>query len=339
MTPTQRLLREYVQEVLNEDDGGDYGGLTGGEGGSGGSGNPYGSGKDLYNAFVKPFVNVFQTAAGKAKELSVSTQTLAKTAYEVLATSLVPFLQDDYERIFADEKRNIDKVRKEYSKVYQDTWDAFKSSDLCVAAFLYRPDVFLTAGFAKTAPKAAAKLLSVLSGGKLNKALQKYKLLAGTTDVKMKWSTPVDWSGPMEGVIHEAGEPPIVKFVNDERVKKILADSQVVKQMMSAGQELVHGTLKNVYREASGVLGAKSVEDLQSKIGKKLPGMDKLNAVPEQERPAAEQALLTATKASLKQFYAKSLQLQVDKAVKQGVPQDHPFVAVYTKVIEKIKAL
>lgn len=340
---TQHLLREYVKEILKEDEaGGDYGGLGGMD--AGGYGSPFGSGKDLYNIFVKPFSDVVTTTAGKTKELSQKGQTLLKVAFEAVATSLIPFLKDSYSEIFANEQQQIKKIRHEYAKVYSDTWDAFKNHDVMVAAFLYRPDLFMTAVLAKQAPKAVGKLLSVLSGGKLDKALQKFKILP-SGPAKIKWSKAIEGPGiPIEAVIREAGDDvnqdtPLVRLINDDRVKKILANSPVVQQMTQAGKALIQGTLKKVYAEASGVLGAKTLEDLQRKVGKKLPGMEKLQAVPEQERQPAEQALLVTVKKSVKEFYVKSLQAQVEEAVKAGVPQDHPYVHDFNAVIGKIQAL
>lgn len=337
---TQKLLREYVQELLNEDD---YGDLALSDAAVGPYGMHYGSGQDLYNIFVKPFTDVVATAAGGAKELSQRGQTLLKTAFEATATSLIPFLSDSYSEIFTNEQQQIKKIRQEYAKVYKDTWDAFNNHDLLVAAFMYRPDLFMTVTTAKAAPKAVGKLLSVLSGGKLDKALAKYNILKGNP-AKIKWSKAIEGPGvPMENIMREAGEnnqdPPLIRLINDDRVKKILASSPVVQKMTQVGKALVQGTLKKVYHEAAGVLGAKNLTDLQHKVGKKLPGMDKLQAIPEQERQTAEQSLMTTTKKAMKEFYVKNLKAQVEEAIKAGVPESHPYVTDYHSVISKIQAL
>lgn len=334
-----QLLREAI-ELLLEDD---YGDLALSDAAVGPYGQHFGSGEDLYKIFVKPFTDVVATAAGGTKELSQRGQTLLKTAFEAVATSLLPFMKDNYSDIFADEAQQIKKIRQQYAKVYNDTWEAFNNHDLLVAAFMYRPDLFLTTTMAKQAPRAAGKLLSVLSGGRLDKALQKFNILKGAP-AKIKWSKAIEGPGvPLEGVIREAGdddqEQPIVKLVNDERVKKVLANSEIVKKMTQVGKALVQGTLKKVYDEASAVLSAKNLVDLQKKVGKKLPGMDKLQQVPEQERQGAEQALLANAKKALKEFYVKNLQGQVEEAIKAGVPQQHPYVHDYQSVLQKIKAL
>lgn len=338
------LLREAIQEVLKEDDYGGFGDISGGA--------PYGmhyASKDqMYNIFVKPFADVAGVAAGKTKELSTKGQTVLKVAFETLATTLIPVLKDSYGEIFADEKEKIDRIRSEYGEVYNATWDAFKEMDVLVAAFMYRPDLFLTVQFARKAPQAAAKLLSVLSGGTLDRVLG--GILKGGGGGK-KTDHREGPGMPFESVLREKGdEKPAEKkpdnklskleqLMAHKKVKQTLANSPKVQQMTKVGQDLVQDTLKQVFEQAQGVLGAKSLQDLQAKLGKKLPGMDKLGEVPQQERQKAEQTLLIGVKKSMKEFYTKQLEGQVKAAVEAGVPKDHPYVRDYTSVIAKIKGL
>lgn len=330
---TKVLLRECIQEILKEDD---YGGLGMSDAMVGPYGMHYASGEQLYNIFVKPFADVVGVAAGKTKELSEKGQTLLKVAFEAAATSLIPILKDSYGEIFEKEKEQIDKIRGEYSDVYSATWDAFKENDILVAAFMYRPDLFLTAQFARKAPQAAAKLASVLSGGKLDNLLA--KLLKGGGGGK---KDSREGPGMPEGVIYEDDEQgnPLEKLFSNKKVKAVLADSPKVQQMTKEGEALVRNTLKNVFEQAQGVLSAKSLQDVQQKLGKKLPGMEKLAQVPQQERQKAEQDLLKSIHAGMKEFYVKQLEGQVKAAVEAGVPQEHPYVKDYVGVINKIKSL
>src|SRR3990167_1642756 len=116
---SEKLLREYIRELLAENDG-----HAGGDGGAGavmamGAGmSPYGmhfgDGNDLYKIFIKPFTDVVQTTVGKTKELSQAAQTLTKVAFEAVATSLIPVLSSQYGEIFKKEKIAMDKIRKQY---------------------------------------------------------------------------------------------------------------------------------------------------------------------------------------------------------------------------------
>lgn len=322
------LLKEYVRTVLSEEGQGGFGGYSDYVGGMGGGAGGYGMGgivdnDDLYKTFVKPFTDVVSVATGKTKEMSQRTVTLLRTVIEAAFQTVVPFFKDKYAEIFKEEKQHLDRIKSEYSKVYQATWDAFKDHDVLCAAFMYRPDLFLTTVLAREAPEAAAKLLSVLSGGLLDVALQKLR------------------SPRHEGIIKEDDEQvsPLEKLVSNKKVHEVLANSDIVKQMTKEGQAMVRKTLDDVYKQASSALTAKSLQDMQQKLGQKIPGLDKLSQVPQQERQKAEQALLKSIKEGLKAFYVKGLETHVREAVQAGTPKNHPFVADYASTISKIKAL
>lgn len=347
---TERLLREYVRAVLlAEDEGGvgdGYGDLYATAAGMSPYGMHFGSGKDLYNVFVKPFTDVISTAAGKTKELSQQGLTTLKVAFEAVATSLIPVLRDSYTEVFAKEKQEIEKIRSEYSDVYQSNWDAFKDHDVMVAAFMYSPVGFLTQQFAEKSPKVTAKLLSVLSGGELDDWLKKVEHRFGW-DKQSKANADAHGAGPWEGVVREeSGDPEkqqpstsVGAVLTNKKVLEKVAGSQKVKQMERVGKAMVRNTLQQVYKQASGVLKANNLQDLQNKTGAKLKGLDKIQQVPEKERQKAEQELLLGAKKSLREFYLKNLEAQVKEATDAGVPAEHPYVHDYQAVISKIKAL
>lgn len=336
-----RLLREYVREILSEDDG--YGDLYAVDAGMNPYGVSFGSGEELYNIFVKPFTDVVKTAAGKTKELSQKAQTVVKVAFEAAATSLIPVLRDSYSEIFAKEKEEIEQIRKEYSDIYQSNWDAFQDNDVMVAAFMYAPAFVITAKLANKSPKATLNLISVLSGGSLDPWISRVKDKYGM-DVKSKANAPAHGQAsdiPMEGVIREDADqlPPIGDVLANKKVLARLDSSPKVKEMEQRGRSMVRNTLQKVVKQATGVLKAQSLQDLQAKTGTKLKGMDKLAQIPEQERRSAEQELLAGAKKGMKAFYVKSLEGQVKKALEAGVPENHPFVQDYRKVIARVQSL
>lgn len=343
MSPDQ-ILRQYVRALLQEDDtGGVYTDLSVADAGANPYGMSFGSGEDLYNVFVRPFTDVVGVAAGKTKEISQKTQTLLHVAFEAVATTVVPVLRDDYAEIFEHEKDEIDKIRREYHDVFARTWDAFKDHDVMLLAFLRSPASFITQRLIKQSPKVAVGLLSVLSGGSLDPWLDKIKAKFGLDD-KETSTANVDVhgpenSGPIESVIREDKTPSLAELLTSDNVKQRLAQSDVVRKLQQRGTALERNTLKQVYAKASGVMRAKTLEDLQHAIGKPLKGVDKLRGVPQQERGPAEQQVLQATKKSMLSFYVKNLEAQAKKAVDEGAPHDCAYVQDYQRVISKIKAL
>jgi len=341
---TRVMLRERIRTILREDD---YGGFAAGE-------SPYGmhfaSDEQLYKIFIKPFADVVGVAAGKTKELSQKGQTLLKTTFVTIATTLIPGVKDKYGEIFSNEKEMIDKIRSDYSDVYGATWEAFADQDVAIAAFMFRPDLFITQHLVRKAPKAAAKLLSVLSGGTLDGILQKNLGGSGkgrgeSSILGLIGSQPKeDGPGYYEGVIREDdGEDPAVKklaaIAANKKVRAVLTNSQEVQKLAAVGQAMVKKTLGSVVKQAQGVLGAKSLDDLQKITGKQIPGMDKLGGMEQQARQKAEQLLIASIKKTMKEFYVKQLEEQAKKAVDAGVPKDHPFIKSYLDVISKIKAM
>lgn len=326
---TEQIVRKQIRKILSEDDGGAYSGWEGGMGGA--YGMHYASKDQLYGIFVKPFVDVVQVGAGKAKELSVKTQTLASVAFKTIITTLLPGLSQNYSEIFEKEKHALDKIRSQYASVYGATWDAFKEADVMIAAFMFRPDLILTTQFVRKAPKVAAHLLSVLSGGKLDDVLG--KLLHSEKGKTTSESILYEKSDKNDEVVDK-----LVALVSNKKVKKILANSEEVQKLSGIGKELVLGTLKDVITSAESVLSATEIKQLEKPLGKKIPQLDQLSKVPENERKPAEQQLLKTLKLSMKEFYLKQLEAQVKSAVTAGLPQDHPYVKSYLEAISKIKS-
>lgn len=361
--PEERALRECIREILKEDD---YAGL-----GLGGNhaGAPYGAhyadSDALYKTFIKPFADVFSVAAGKTKEASQKAQTLLRVSFETIATTLIPVLRDDYAEIFAREKEEIDKIRSEYGSIYQATWDAFNEMDILIPAFMYRPDLFITAKFIKKAPRAAAKLVSVLSGGALDKTLG--KLLKpeapnqgtgiGSSGGGSGTGTGDGFGYSMESLVvstelvledkpnkpkkqqGESAADKLIKLVNDKRVKEMISNGEQTQRASRIGQDLVRGTLKDVFEKAQSVLSAKGLDDIQRITGKQAKGAEELNKLPQEQRQQAEAALVKTLKKSMKEFYVKQLEAHVKSVVDAGLSQDHPFVKDYVGVIQKLNQL
>jgi len=360
---SERLLREYVREVLREDDtGAVWGDLHSHDMMMHPYGAHFGSGSDLFKIFVKPFVDVFDTAMGKTKELSVRVQTLARVAFETIATTLVPIFSDSYKQIFANEKKHIDKIRQEYKEVYQSNWDAFRDNDAFWTAFCYAPWAIVTVKLIKHSPKAAGRMLSTLTGGKHDKVLS--RLLGDWNAAGMGPKTGLNYNGGWrdghghmhggyetmgiggfyEGTLHEdEGDEgrldKAARALTSDRFLSALRESPIVKGMEHEAQAAVKGALSQVYKEARAVAQAKTLHDLQQRSGKQLKGLDKLRQVPEAERQKVEAQLLVTLRQAMKNFYCKSLESQLESAMKAGVPESSPYVRDYKSVIAKIKTL
>lgn len=340
----EKLVRQHVRQILREDD---YGGFDAYDTNSP-YGASFGSEKDLYNVFIKPFTDVVDTTVGKSKELSQKTQTMAKVAFEALATSLVPALEDDYKSIFANEKAQMDKLKAQYKDVYDSTYTAFKDSDVLTAAFMYAPSALITAKVAQQAPIVTIKVLNALTGGRLDNFLAKVskKLHLGDEHKPLDKDTG---PGLPEGLIREqqpeqqqAKPQPqnnVGKILTQKKIMQIIDQDPKTSKMKQSTKAIIDGSLKKVLQRAQAVSTANSVEDLQTKLGLKLKGVDKLQQVPQQERQGLEAPLLKGLKRSALSLYVKGLEDQLAAMTKAGVPNNHPLVATMNNVVSKIKAM
>lgn len=326
----KKLLREYVRTVLQEDDfGDDWGG--------------FGSQKDLYNVFVKPFTDVVHTAVGKTKELSVKTQTLAKTVFETIVTTLIPTYASDYKDIFEEDKARINQIKSQYKEIYDSTWTAFKDNDILMAAFMYAPAATVTVQFARKAPIPVLNMISALTGGSFDGFLSKIKKKLSLGDTVLPLGRSVT-AGPgiPEGVIREDKKKntvDIAKILVNKKFMNAIDQNQQVQQMQKAMKGSVRKTLELVYDRAEIIAKSNSIDELQSKIGKKLPGVEKLNQLPPDQRAEMSRSIMVGVKKSLLSMYIKGLEDHIKSAVQVGVPQDHPYVGDYMATIKKIKSL
>lgn len=365
----RELIREYVREVLTEDDtAGVWSDLHSHDMMMGHQGTRFGSGADLFRIFIKPFIDVFDTTMGKAQELSVRAQTLAKVAFETIATTLVPVFSDSYKEIFTNEKKKLDRIRQEYAEVYKSNWDAFRDNDAFWTAFCYAPWAIMTIKFIKHSPRNAAMLISALTGRSADRVLS--RLLGDWRGGGSMVKTGLGYRGREtmgvgfgdyggagyggfnvsvgESLVRErkkkgkGGDDRLAKaarvLAGDEFVGK-LRQSDIVKGMESAAKDAVHSSLRSVYADAQAVMSSKSLEELQQRSGKHIKGIEKLSGLQGEERQKVERALLASLRQAMKNFYIKSLEAKVAAATGAGIPEDSPYVQAYASVIGKIRSL
>ncbi|NBQ47293.1 MAG: hypothetical protein EBU33_02415 [Sphingobacteriia bacterium] len=343
----RRLVKSYVSEILKENDGtGSFGIDTGGMPQWGGTS------KDMYKVFIQPFADVVATAAGKTKELARKAVTVVQVAFETIMTTLFPFLQDSYDEIFDNQKNDIEKIRGEYKDVYDRTDAALASNDASVLAFLCAPGPAVAKLAVDKGPKAASGVLSVVTGGISDKYLDKFT--SGGSKKHGKSRGPSDvFDSYVRSYVSLLNEEDTEKENGGEKKDSKLADvigskkfiDAVIKKSPSAGevaksaQEVYRKTLEKAFSQASSVLNAKSIDELEKIVGKKLKGSEKLKDIKPEERKTAEEELMKGMKKSMKEFYAKSLQEKVKEVLAAGIPEDNPFIVDYRETIQKIRSL
>lgn len=322
MKNQKKLLVEYIK-LINEDMGGDYAGIgldyQSGYGMGGGGGSD--GGDVLYKAFIKPFADVIGVTAGSTKEIVRRAKTVLSVSVEAMSRIIFPFIEDRFDEIFEEEKQDINQIKSEYAEYYNATWEALNHDDVLIAAFMYRPDLFLTYGFAKKAPAVAASLLSVFTGGTIDKYVDA---------IKSKFD---------ESLIREDRQAPdmLMKLLGNKKVKSKMLDNDKVRTLSNEGQRIVEKFLSSLYEEASRALSAKSIEDFEKLSKKKSKEVEALKNLDPQKKKKAEQLVFQASKKKIKAFYLDILFKRIEKLKKFGISEDHPFIKVHKETAKKIE--
>lgn len=348
--PEEKLLREYVKRVLTEDDG--FVAATDG-------GSPYGvswgSGEDLFNTFVGPFVDVFKTAAGKSKEIAQRVKTLVLVSFKVVLSALIPVLAQTYADVFDEEKKKIDKIRGEYKEVYDRTESALKSGDAGMLAFMASPAVVVGALAAKKGPGVAKEVLSGLTGGLSDDMAEKIKEKAIAAG---RWSLGEKKNGNREkreesftlnstrkirlleeDETSKSTVTPEKIFKSKKFINKAL-DNPKVLEIQRVATETYRASLKEIYTQAENLLrNAKTVDDLEKFAKKKIPEAEKVRSLQGEERVKAEKMLIDGVRKAMKEFYVKNLTDQVNTVMRVGIPEDSQYVKDFRSTIQKINAL
>jgi hypothetical protein len=141
----KKILKEYIKEILSEDEGESSssssggGGYDYGYGGGGGGGGSGGSHKSKLSAKAS-----LRNVVGRFKKIGSRLLTIAKLSKEMIVTTIFkPWEKPDYKKIVKDGNDKIEKLKKEYPDI--SLWDAL-------------PDDFKFIASLKAAPYAAFKM-------------------------------------------------------------------------------------------------------------------------------------------------------------------------------------
>lgn len=218
MNRNERLIRSYIREsLLVEDDFNNYGAME--RQMSMEMPHAPGSASDLYNTFVKPFVNVGKTAIGKAKEVTRKARTVIEVGLTGIITTIIPGISADYSKIFEREKADIEKIKSEYQDVYDSTREALTGGDAQLLGFLANPAVFLGTKLAQSSPEIAKTTASILTGGTSDDFIE---------GVKNKAASLGRWAMGGKGDSKKKQESFDLDLVDSEYLIEILSDRHLI---------------------------------------------------------------------------------------------------------------
>lgn len=291
----------------------------------------------LYKTFIKPFTNVIGTITGQTKELARRGITVLNVAFETLMTSLIPFLTDSYDEIFAKEKSDLQKIRSEYQEYYNTTAEALGGGDATMLAFLAFPGATLTSKFASAAPDVAKEILSVATGGISD------DLSTRSGGSGKKPSDIFDsYFRAYKSLILEAEKSSKnleTKFKSKKFIDNVLQRSPVIKGAEKLALDIHKKNLAERLKPIIDVFEAKSLEELGKVINEpiKVEDLDKVDASQKTSVKELEKNFLDASIETSKKAALQALEKYISP-VRSKFGNDHPFVRDYDIAIEAIKS-
>lgn len=348
MSDDRRILREYVKNVLREDDGA-YGMTAADMAGDGYGMGMFSGGPSLYKIFVEPFVDVFKTTQAAAEDVSTRARAAGKVAFEAIATSLIPGLSSDYQKIFDKEHQQLLKIKEKYRDVFERTDKALSNEggDFKLLAFLLDPARYISFKIARSAPEVALSAYETLAGESehLRNFFNKLKIVSRTNGGKQKVTDAGVWStngpGYFEGLVREASEEqsPLSARLSDPKLLKAISDSPKVQAMQRDAKAVVNQAVSELLSKVKALKSARTLDDL----ARQVPNFDRsklaaLQKLPPNERKSIEDTVLQQTKKAATEFYAKTLEKQMQAAANSGIPESNPLLQGYKKVLGMIRS-
>lgn len=360
------LLREYIKAILLEDDGGgDYGGVIGG--GLAG----YGMGMDIVSndlidkTLFKGWRDLFKTATSATKSLTASGIAVIKTALSTAINTIIPWYKEDYKKIFQQHKDTQEKIRREHAKTYESVKAALgENDDFLVSAMFYAPDKFFNTTLSNPstfvasvgaikAPDAIASMWDTLSGGgmlgraiesfyggeklpKVKSALQKslskgvYGAIFGQSAVPSdfrEWKTNERFPLFEENATKE--QQIALKILTNPNIVKYILSSNETRQFIKQQREAFRATAEKILKTIKTAMSANSLEDFSRITGEKFEIAT--DEIPQQE----QKKLLDDIKKTIKKIYVDALTLEAQHIAKVA-GEDNDLFKAYAALIKEV---
>lgn len=310
------LLREYVRQVLSEDDEGGYN---------------FFSKDDLFNMFVQPFADLGSVFKGELGKTLARVKTTVRIAAELVLNTVVPFHSSRFDEIWKAQKNKIERISSKHKAAYDRVNSAFKEADIVILAFMMSPLSVLTKPFIKSAPGISADLFGFLAGddraNKFKIVMSQYLEQQGSQDPTAVRQRAFHPPAKHEGLMREGSMDSAI-----ENAQKIMQTSSAAKEAQATARNIAGSYLEAVKNAASEAARATSLDNLPGFNGQ-VKGLEKMNP---DERSKVQQVLLHQAKAAIKNVYAVSLKKQVEQAMKSGIQSDNPLIVAFNAAIEQI---
>lgn len=264
-------LHDVVRWVINEDDGGDWGGGSDGGFGEGDSG-----GASLYSTFIRPFVDVYETSKYVVETGMSKIQLLSGIATYSIMTMFMPFVKANFQSMIEHDKRRMRNIYQKYSDVFKRTEQALTETggnyDGAGVFFVLFPDMVIARNLSQnvaTMGKDSAKIAADTAFDFLDAVT--LNATSGITDPLRK---RLGFMESRDYLIEDANESnvlsTITKLYQHPKIKSALANSSMMKGMKRDGLEALKDMIAETIEPINKLQEVKDVASLERATGKKL---------------------------------------------------------------------
>lgn len=375
MRDKTHLIQEYISLILEDDTGEVLAGLRAAGAGmpGGGGGHGMGAGHALDDIFVKPFTSAFKVTGAEVKKTAVNAMTAGNILFNIVGSTLIPWLKGSYEKIFSERTKKIKQIESEYSQYYSAIWEPYQLNDITVAAFFASPPAMISFFLMKGTPGKIIEAVNILSSG--DGVLQSYIHKAAAhlgieSDGILKRSKG---SGSREGGSYHysssSGDSSAWNYeshivngttLNEdsaasvggsrkEELEKIFLNPNFInllnrhtRQMRAKAMNAVRLSLEEILNLVEKSSKFESIDEFERAfIGNASQETKrKWNVAKQQLKDSHDENQLSGfvveTKNKIKTGFMNSLKVEMNNMLRNGVNKDAPIVKLYMSAIEKI---
>lgn len=356
----QELIKEFVSVLCEDDTAEVLGGLRdaglGGMGG-GGMGHGMGAGHALDDIFLKPFTDAFRVTGAELQKTSVNVKSALNIIYDVLGSTLIPWVKGSYDKIFAEREKKIKEIEGKYKEYYNRIWAPYDLNDVTCLAFFASPPAMISFFLAKGAPDVAMSAITHLvnSDSVVLSYLSKVKQFTGLEETRPQSErshragvTTANFSEARRRIVEKSDRQPD----QSEVLKKALLNPKLINILNTKTREMrgdAMGVFRTSLEEIIKVVGEASkihsFDDIQRKFaGSMSPDARRklqtaMNDIKGQQDKVGADEIGRSIQGKLKEAFIKGLRNEVDAMMHAGVPKDSTVVGLYNEAINKIGEL
>lgn len=302
--------------------------------------------KDLTRVAGDPG-KVKDALVGSALKIGVKAKTLLSVIIRGIPSLVIPFIKTNYERIHANERAQMSRIKQKYPDVFKHAGQLF-TDDAKMVAFMINPVLMTAAVAAQGAADSVLGLADALGRGDPEISGQIKRVWRHVNRVPGQQRQPPQGKPAakgnedlyyQEGVVLEATDVQrlAAKLLRNPDFQKRLASTKVTHAVKADAERVKNETLNNLITFANQVRQIEDIEALRkidSGIAQKVE-----NQVQKLDQGEAESVIQTAIKeikdASIEALVGK-MKIDIEMLQQLKIPEKSELIAAYQKALSRI---